>query len=600
MTKLAVEYYGIDTETYNQGGLGLKSVQIYGEKEQKYIAITQDIVHLPDEEIRYRLLDELFVFFESRQNDTVFYFFNLTFDFSQMEKYFVERFEQRDGFQFKKGECNILQSPNRLYSVRFRTKTGGRMIYFYDLWLLTNSSLNASAKAFVGEEKIYIEDKNFVKGVPSSTEKDYAMKDAEITYKLAMELKDIHGFDLTEKMTIGARSLALFDEVVKSEGDVIDVAGVKCPTPGKSAKDIHEYFEIKPKDIRIFEKMLRRSTRGGICQAFRIGMFDKCVHIDIHSAHPSQMVKPIPYGSMLTEKPAGAYDTVVYPDGYFTLKTGGLRIMLFTSKANCLRYEYITENQPGILVDDFALDGSFGIWKDEYDLIVSQYDLVGTTKEYYFKSRVDPRLSALIKTLYHGKETTEGAQRNVYKYMLNSLYGKFLTRPDGETITYNIEDGKVTRNKEKDDTRKPVALPLGSWIATQTRVQLMSTALEVKDYNNNLLYCDTDSLIFKYYDGWENDVPIGDSLGDWGIESMPEKVNVVGPKTYQEVINGKTVTKCAGLSHSVSDLIPFGELTDGYETTRLKAERDPETLAISLNDRPFTISTKPQLYRGGH
>ena len=49
MTNMTIEYYGIDTETYNNGGLGLKSVQIYGEKEQKYIAITPDIVHKSDE-----------------------------------------------------------------------------------------------------------------------------------------------------------------------------------------------------------------------------------------------------------------------------------------------------------------------------------------------------------------------------------------------------------------------------------------------------------------------------------------------------------------------------------------------------------------------
>lgn len=597
---MAIDYYGIDTETYNQGGCGLKSIQIYGEKEQKYIAITTDIAHAPDEDIRYRLLDELFGFFESRQNDATFYFFNLTFDFSQMEKYFVERYEQVDGFQFKKGECNIMQSPNRMYSVRFRTKTSGRMIYFNDLWLLTNSSLNASAKAFVGEQKIFIDDKNFEKGVPSPTEKKYGMKDAEITYKLALALKDIHGFDLTEKITIGARSLALFDEVVKADGDGVNIAGAVCPILGVPAKSIQKYFEIKSKDVKIFEKMLRRSTRGGICQAFQTGIFKKCVHIDIHSAHPSQMVKSIPYGPLLTEKPDGSYDTVVYPDGVFTLKPGGLKMMAFTSKANCLRYQYITENEPGIFVEDFALDGSYGVWKDEYDLIISQYDFDGEVKEYYFKSRVDSRLSALIRTLYHGKETTEGARRDVYKYLLNSLYGKFLTRPDGEKIAYAIEDGKVSRHKEKDDTRKPVALPLGSWIATQTRVQLISTALKVKDYNKNLLYCDTDSLIFREYDGWEKDMPIGDDLGDWGIESMPEKVNIVGPKTYQEVISGKVITKCAGLSHSVSDLIPFGKLKDGYVTTRLKAERDPETLAISLNVRPFTVSTKPQLYKGGH
>ena len=60
---MVMDYYGIDTETYNQGGLGLKSIQIYGKNEEKYIAITSDTVHRSDEVIRYHLLDDLFRFF---------------------------------------------------------------------------------------------------------------------------------------------------------------------------------------------------------------------------------------------------------------------------------------------------------------------------------------------------------------------------------------------------------------------------------------------------------------------------------------------------------------------------------------------------------
>jgi hypothetical protein len=141
---------------------------------------------------------------------------------------------------------------------------------------------------------------------------------------------------------------------------------------------------------------------------------------------------------------------------------------------------------------------------------------------------------------------------------------------------------------------------LGSWISTQTRVQLISTALKVRDKEKNLLYCDTDSLIFKRYDVWEKDILIEDVIGGWGVESLPEKVNVVGPKTYQELIDGRTFTKCAGLSNSISSKIPFGDLKEGYETMRLKSERDKDTLAISLVERPFIVSSKPQIYRGGH
>lgn len=594
-----MDIYGLDTETYNVGGTGLLSIQIYGEGVEKYIAVDEEIIDFDDEDIRAILLDELIFFLDDLQNDSIFYFFNLTFDFSQMEKYLVEKYELADTWSLRKGQMQIIQSPQKVYSVRFRTY-GGRMVYFQDLYNLVNTSLDKSSKAFVGRGKIEMESKNFLKAVPSDFAREYAMEDAKLTYELALALKDIHGFDLTTKLTIGARSLELFKRVIRQRGGVVDILGTPYPLEGPPAKDIWSHFGYGEEDLQVFEDLLRNSLRGGICQSFRTGLFEDCIHIDIHSAHPSQMCKKIPFGRALDNPPKGDYTSVVFPVGYFVLNKNGLKMLQFSNKANCIRYKYISDLQPAVYCEDFYLDGSYGIWRDEYDLMLTQYNFEGYITEKYFVTKVDKRLKALMETLYHGKEISEGGKLSVFKYLLNALYGKFLSRPVGETIEYLFDGEKITRKRTMDRGRKSVNLPLGSWIATQTRVQLISTALKIRNKEENLLYCDTDSLIFKRYDGWEKDIPITDGLGGWGLESIPEKVNVVGPKTYQELINGKTKTKCAGLSKTISSKIPFGDLKEGYETMRLKAERDPNTLAISLTERPFIVSSKPTVYRGGH
>ena len=606
--------YGIDTETYNVGGDGLLSVQIYNDEVQEYFGMQDNMDSFDDEDIRAIILDDVFDFFESLNDDSIFYFFNLKFDFSQMEKYAVTHYKITDDFFARKGEINIIQSPNDVYKVSFRTYKTGKLIVFVDLFQLLHTSLESACQAFLGKGKIELESKNFAKRVPLSLEKEYAMRDAQLTYELAIALGDIHGFDLTEKMTIGARTLSLFKYALTHKN--VDIMGDIVEMPGPNSKDLWDYFCFTENNIPFFEEKIRPSVRGGVCQAFRVGMFNDCIHLDLNSAHPSQMVKNIPYGPILEEKPEGEHTYIVYPTGDFSLKNDGLKMMQFRNKADCERFRSFEQLKPGYYVENFYLDGSFGIWKDEYDLLLTQYDFIGTESFIYFRTRHDERLTAFINALYNGKSHSEGAKRQVYKRLQNSLYGKFLTRLEGETILYNIKsevltsnlysqhqngffpDASVSRKTVTEKGRKGVNLPLGSWIAMMTRVTLMKSAVLIP--RKNLLYCDTDSLIFVRYAGWEKDFKIGKNLGEWGVESKPSSVNVVGPKTYQELIDGKSYTKCAGLTARISDKIPFGDLKEGYETVRLKAERNPETLAISLVERPFIVSSKPTVYKGGH
>lgn len=597
-------YYAVDTETYSVGGEGLLSIQVHGEGVSEYFGLNREIIEFEDEDIRNIIIDDFHYFLDDLKGDAVFYFFNLKFDFSQMEKYFLTHYNITEGWNIKKGEMKILQSQRDVYSVRFRNPNTGRMVYFNDLFHLVNTSLDRACESFVGERKIEMENMTFKKDVPTFKEVNYAKKDAELTYKLAMALKDVDGFDLTESITIGSRSLKLFRDIIKKFGNTYNLMGHTIQLDGTPKKDIWTHFNITEEDNLMFEEWIRLGVRGGITQAFQTGDFEDCIYLDICSAHPSQMVKKIPYGPMCDEPPTRDFTYMAFPNGDFKLKKDGLKTVTFTNKALCERYRNPNTNEelhPATFAGSFSLDGSYGIWQPEYEQLLSQYDFepaLPTTFK-YFEVKHDVRLSAMVNELYDGKHHTTGAKREVFKYLLNALYGKFLTRPDGQSIDYEFqEDGTIVRIPVKDDGRKTVNLALGSWISMMTRVQLIDACLTVP--RDTLLYTDTDSIMFKRYEGWEDDFSLGKELGDWDLESKPSKVRILGPKTYQTLVNGKCDTKCAGLSRRITLNMEFGELEEGMEVTVLKARRNPETLAISLKETPHTVSFKPNVYLGGH
>ena len=602
---MSSKIYGCDTETYNQGGTGLLSIQLYGKTLQKIFSYEEWMDSYRDEEVRELINKQFLEFLESSEEDMDIYFFNLKFDFSQFEKYLVWRYGETEDYYVRKGQRSIVQSPLNVYDVTFRTKKKGRLIRMRDLANITGSSLNKTCESFLGKDfqKIEIESKDFSRHIMTDEQNKYAMRDAELTYLLACKLKDVEGFNLLTKMTIGSRSLSLFRDFIKGKIPT-SIMGIPVDIPIMTqSKDIWEHFHIEEKDIDEIEKYLRNDVKGGVCQAWHTGEYiGNCIHLDEHSAHPSQMVKKSPYGPLLHDKPDCDYTSVVFPKGSFKLVYKGLPCVQWRTKAQCLRYQLDELPRPGDYVKSFYLDGSFGIWKDELYIIMQNYqsDDYQVYDEVFFKTRYDYVLIALVNVLFKGKQLSKGAARNVFKLLLNALYGKFLTNPEGKKIEYIDDNGQLVRKEVSDGGRKPVYLPLGSWIAMMSRVTLLEGCIKVGI--DNLLYSDTDSIIFKEYKGWENDFTVGEKLGDWGFEKdgHPIAVNIIGPKTYQEVFKEDTITKCAGLPLIVSSKIPFGELKEGNEYMKNKAVRNRHTLAINIEPHPHKVSCRAQLYRGGH
>lgn len=597
--------YGVDTETYNTGyETGLISIQVSDGTNDYYF--TSDDFSQSESDIRMEICDKFFTWVESLRADSTLVFFNMDYDVSQFLKFMVGRYNYvgvRDGaslFQMRRGQLHILESESTMYKVQLCTWAGFKIKMIDIAKFLTATNLDTACHEWLGEAKIQLREhrtqawideciadmqvKTFPKAPATPEQKIYAVKDAQLTYRLYQQLCKSEVIEPSKYVTIAGRTMGHFRDYLKAEYRI---------SFNQFAYGTDEQ-EIVDACVSRNESVMRPSVRGGICRANRIGHFDGAHHLDAKSHYPSQMVKPyIPWGPILQDKPSGVrYEILIFPRGYLTLKEGKLPYLQWKRKSQCAQYAYEVLYKPGDYCNSAYLDGTYMFWGHEWDLVRDCYDFYETDEAdvWFIEMAPNTILKPYIDLLFEGKENNTGTKKYFFKILLNSLYGKFLSRPDGIRMDYT--DGQRTKMDETD--RKTYYLPLGSWIATSGRVDLMRAMLSIPC--EDVLYCDTDSIIYK------GDklpaVTLGKKLGMWDVEHKDVEVNIVGPKTYQERLpDGKVITKCAGLSRAILPYVPFGELREGLEVPCLKSHRDPDNWAISLRATTFEVSTKARNLR---
>lgn len=578
----ALPVYGVDTETYSEPTFGLKSIQISGPEEEMYF--TSSDFTQSDDAIRTEIATKFAQYIRSIKRNVIFAFYNLKFDFSQVLKDFLQLFNYTDDpLHMKVGSMTILETDLSLYSVKIRTSARSYVV-FMDIanFLTGGAGLDTACREWLGKGKVAMESKRFPKAPSTDQEIAYAMEDARLTRELFMKLDEEGVVQNKEFVTIASRTMADFQSFIRSKGWKFDKLFYLT-------EDKEEIQEIKDE----FEYIIRPSTRGGICQAVHTGTYEHCTHIDARSMYPTQAHRDyIPFGGLLRSEPKGPHTYLVAPKGWFRLKPNHIGCIQWATRQQCAMYSWTKVYNPSDYVEDFYLDGTFWIWEAEWEIVKEQYEFINVddSEKRYIRMMKNRLLKQYVDFLYEGKKKNKGTKRYYFKILLNALYGKFLSRPDGVRITY--ENGR--REKVIEYDRKTYYLPLGSWIAMMGRVSLMRTMMSIP--YEDVLYCDTDSCIYK---GDHNpDVHIGPELGDWSVEAEDVTVNIVGPKTYQELFTDRSVTtKCAGLSRSVLPSIPFGELKEGNVYTVLKAKRDPETFAINLHEQEFMVNCRARSWR---
>ena len=586
--------YGVDTETYNDAGhMGLKSIQIWGDLNHHYF--TSYDFDQPDENIRTEICSYFFRWMEGLQSDTTLAFFNLDFDFSQIVKNLVQNspwdyVDKLDRGRLKKGTFAILESDQNIYKCTLKLESGFTVTFLDIANFLTATTLDKACDEWLGLHKLELPTKKFPKRSAVGIEIDYAMRDAELTCKLYQKLDSEGVTEGVDYVTIAGRTMGHFKEFLKKN------YGLTFEEYCYNTKD-KNFVELCNYE---WEDILRESLRGGVCMAVHKGLYARCKHIDAVSMYPSQMVKDwIPTGAVLDSIPDCNYTTIHFPTCYLTLKPGKLPYLQWNSNAQCLQYQYKHLYKAGEYVKDAYLDGSHAFWADEWEIIKECYDIIDfSDNPKYVRLKRNKALKEYITYLFQGKKNNKGTKKYFFKILMNSLYGKFLSRPDGKRISY--KNGE--RHTVAESDKRLYYLPLGSWIAMGGRVSLFKCLLSLDP--KDVLYCDTDSCIYK--GDKDPDVEIGDNLGQWQIENSDFDAWIVGPKTYQE-LNHKVikklpynplVTKCAGINADVRAKIKFTELKEGGIWTVTRAHRDKETWAKNVIQIPYEINCRVSVLHG--
>lgn len=311
---------------------------------------------------------------------------------------------------------------------------------------------------------------------------------------------------------------------------------------------------------------IRKAYWGGISYANKLhqgkNIEDGIIVYDINSSYPYQLAyKRLPYGPAIKKWGEG-----IHPDmSKFWIAEAIVSFRLKPGKVPCIPSKALSEGKPIGVIDKW-LDDSQGLVKMkfcniDYQTIQQSYEfkVIRWKWSIHFAWKVQKEIQSFIlhnneikvkhKALYNETgNLTDITKSNRAKITNNSFYGKFgeeivkegkTPHEVGDDIQYLVDRYEVIREGKRKYL--PVAIATTAW----GRQQLITMANAVED---NLLYCDTDSIHMK-----EAGLPLVDShikdgtfkvseteLGDWKLEGRFDRGRYLRAKCYYEEIHGKT------------------------------------------------------------
>lgn len=486
-------------------------------------------------------LDDFMEFIE--KNQAIYYFHNLKFDGE-----FIIHWLLNHGFKHSKKPqekefSTLISRMGQFYSIEIvykRRKKGVNKVVIYDSLKKLPFTVANIAKAFHLEMSKLEIDYNEYREIGhelTQEEIDYIHNDVCIVAQaLAVQLDQ----GLT-KMTNGADALNYFKELI-----------------GK--KKYRQLFPVLDLEM---DSSIRLAYRGGwtYCNP-RIADKDlgEGLVYDMNSMYPSMMVhRQLPYGR---------------PE-YFTCQYQADELYpLYIQKIEC-RFKVKPNHLPTIQLKKnlmFAMNEYIEDSKEvvqmvltnvDLKLFLEHYDIIGGIEYidgYKFKA-CQGVFDQYIDYWMNIKMTSEGAIKQLAKLMLNSLYGKFATRPDVTGKVPYLENGIVRYELGEPETREPEYTPLGVFITAWARDKIIRTAQSVYD---RFCYADTDSIHITGTD--IPNIEVDDKkLNYWKLESHFTRARFIRQKTYIEEIDGKLNVKCAGMPDSLKELVTWENFHVGFE-----------------------------------
>lgn len=432
-----------------------------------------------------------------------------------------------------------------------------RSVYFFDSLNQTVPPLSVESMGkILGYPKLPFDPKNL----------KYCQTDTEITFFFIERLQKFYD-DLNQKIKATVASIAL--DYWRKGG----YFPLKCNGTRTS--------EIPKLDLEKF----RQSYYGGRTEAFHLGEVKGDIqYVDINSMYPYAMLGVFPNPSLYIRGVDLDAFGVTYAD-----VSCNMDIPVLPYRADSGRLVFPNGNFSGCWTNE------------ELRYFTSKGGKIIKAKDgYFFPLECTPFENYVLDLYTKRKNCKDEWGKIVYKNLLNNLYGKFGQGNEKVVVMgydkfiadkrYNPLSGRKLGNMVifELDGEYPYQTNFiwPAYITSKSRIYLHQLLTQVKsNEKNRLLYCDTDSVIFK---GTIKGLKISNELGSFKHEGTFKSFNAKGAKVYKyRKMDDESIVKCKG--------VPSREMSNFFENntaTYKKPLKMREALRRDLRPNLWINQTK--------
>ena len=301
------------------------------------------------------------------------------------------------------------------------------------------------------------------------------------------------------------------------------------------------------------DSFIRKAYRGGftyVSPRFQARILKDGIVLDVNSLYPSVMHcvsgerMPYEYPARFEGEPpflslGSSTDElwVAEVECMFKIKKDHIPCIQLKGNSRYIQTEYLTDSRGMVRFTTTNVD---------WALITQQYDLYNVSwhggyrmlsKQDLFNSFIDENMRIKAEATLSGNK----GMRSIAKLRMNSLYGKFGTRPSAKRKKPIINDktNGIRFVEISEDERDSIYIPVAVFVTAWARYKTITSAQHCYD---RFIYADTDSLHLLGTDIPDN-LEIDDvKLGAWKHESTFTHAKFLRAKCYVEEGDDKKLT----------------------------------------------------------
>lgn len=413
---------------------------------------------------------------------------------------------------FELGKVDMIQKSGGFIAIFFESKQGIK-ITFADSIALFPASLEKLINDFNIEYKKIPIDFSIEHKFIDIQLREHLKNDCLSLYKIIEKFYDVEGF---LSFTVASHALKVFLKKFFN-GTIWNVSD-----------SFDFYFREK-------------YYKGGRVEVYK-GYGKNLYYYDINSLYPSVMLEAMPLGSPIKtdvykKNKIGFYEIKLLEETNFLISPLSIK----TKKGN-----YYVNGEKGDI---------FNVLSNELEYLIEKKIKFNILSGYYFDKQ-SKIFEGYVNYYYkQKKESKNETERYIAKLMLNSLYGKFGQRLDGEVIEQLNEKNKDLDNKIYDSYNDLVLVHkklnvhikgvyISAYITALARIKHLRLMDSVG--HENIYYCDTDSLITS------KQLKVSKEIGDIKLEDKIKEGVFITAKVYGYINSeGKEVTHYKGFSKNI-------------------------------------------------